>query len=191
MQDKTPLRLSQRSIIGFVLTTVITAGLLLLLFVRLLNASHAAASNAATTLIVGHQAPDFTIQTWNGAPGQKVHLADLKGKPVVVNFFASWCGPCQEEAPVFAKAYQQYAPQGVVFVGVAFEDKQADATSFLTQYGVKYAAGPDPDGAIAVSYAVTGVPETVFIDRTGRITYKWGGALDEATAKTQIEALLK
>src|SRR5579885_3012669 len=121
MQETMTAHLSRRTILWFVLTTLASAALLILLFARLVSASQNVAVLSASPLI-GHPAPDFTISVWNGAAGQQIHLAALKGKPVVVNFWASTCVPCQTESPVLVEAAKQYASQGVVFVGVDSED---------------------------------------------------------------------
>jgi cytochrome c biogenesis protein CcmG/thiol:disulfide interchange protein DsbE len=183
--------LSRRSIAGLLITMVVTGGLLVLLLARLLSASHAAAS-APTASLVGHAAPDFTIATWNGGTmPQQVHLADLKGKPVVVNFYASWCDGCNEEQTLLQQTYQKYAAQGVAFVGIAYDDKQADSAAFLQKFGVTYPSGPDANGEIAVSYGVTGVPETFFIDKTGKVADHLNGPITDGQLYRTIEALLK
>ena len=183
-------RLSRRAIVGFVVTTILSASLLLLLFARLLSASQAV-GDSGTSPIVGHTAPDFTITLLNGQSGQKLHLADLKGKPVVVNFWASWCDPCTEEAPVLEAAAHKYAAQGVVFVGVAYEDVQANSVQFLQQYGITYPVGPDTSGAISISYGVPTVPETVFINPSGVVVDKFGGALSPNMLDQRIAEILK
>ena len=186
-------RLSRRAIVGFVVTTVLSASLLLLLFVRLFNASQAA-SNAGVSPVVGHAAPDFTITLLNRETGQKLSLADLKGKPVVVNFWASWCDPCIDEAPVLEAASQKYAAQGVVFVGVTYEDEQANSVQFLQQYGISYPVGTDGStktaGAIAISYGVLSPPETFFINRSGVVVAQFAGALSPNLLDQRVAKIL-
>jgi cytochrome c biogenesis protein CcmG, thiol:disulfide interchange protein DsbE len=190
MRARLPVTWTRRSILGFVATTLATAALLLLLLVRL--AAAGSATNAASgSPIVGHPAPAFTISLWNGQPGQKLALASLKGKAVVLTFWASWCDSCTEESSLLEKTAQQYAPQGVVFVGIAYGDDQSAGVAWLQQQGVTYPSGPDADGSIAIAYGLTGVPETVFIGRDDIVNSKFGGLLDDGTLNRSIEVLLK
>lgn len=183
-------RLTRRTLIGLTIASVVSGALVVLLLVRLVSAGNAAGGNPVS-LLVGKPAPDFTITTWNGTSAQQVRLADLKGKPVVVSFWASWCDPCREETPVLQAAWQKYQGSGVMFVGVAMRDKQSDATAFLKQYGVTYPAGPDTTGQITIDYGVTGPPETVFIDRHGVVVSKTIGAIDDGSLDKAIQSLLK
>jgi cytochrome c biogenesis protein CcmG/thiol:disulfide interchange protein DsbE len=185
------LRWTWRGIVGFVVTALAIGSLLTLLWVRLLAASQAAQVAPASPL-VGHRAPDFTVTIMNGGSGEKIHLAALKGKPVVVNFWASWCEPCREETPILEAAWQKHQQDGIVFVGIDYEDKPNDALAFLKQYGVTYPVGPDDqNGSIAVAYGVTGAPETAFINRSGIVAQKVGGPLDDGTLERAIAALIK
>jgi len=182
--------LSGRGLLGLVVTMAVAGALMLLLLSRLITAGQAA-QQASPYPLVGHAAPDFTVQLWNGASGQQVRLADLKGKPVVLNFWASWCDACQVEAPALQAAYQKYRAQGVAFVGLAFDDTADHGKPFLQKYGTTYPAGPDVDGKITVAYGVTGVPETIFIGRDGKIAGKmlsWSGA---GELEAGIQGILK
>ncbi len=190
MQARTTIRLSRRTIVGFVVTTVASASLLVLLFVRLQAASQVA-SSTPTFPLVGHTAPDFAITTWNGQVGQRVHLAALKGHPVVVNFWASWCDSCQEEQANLQAAWQKYQGSGVEFIGIAFRDKQDAGAAYLRQQGVTYPCGPDSGGTTPIDYSVSGVPETVFIDKYGVVTSKFSGPIDSGSLDQAIQGLLK
>jgi cytochrome c biogenesis protein CcmG/thiol:disulfide interchange protein DsbE len=182
--------LTPRALVSLALTVAASGALLLVLLARLIAASHNASSAPAYPLL-GHPAPDFTVILWNGSNGQQLHLADLKGKPVVVNFWASWCDPCREETPRLESAYQKYASQGVVFVGLAYNDTPDHGRPFVDKYGVTYPVGPDPDGATAVAYGVDGVPETVFIGRDGKIASRVPGGLSDEALESNLQAILK
>ncbi len=191
VRTRTSTGLSRRSLVSLALTSVGSFALLVLLFVRLVAAGHATAS-APVSLVVGHPAPNFTVSVWNGAAGgpSQVRLSQLKGKPIVVNFWASWCSDCVEEQSVLEAAWQKYQAQGVMFVGIAFRDDQSAGTAFLHQNGVTYPCGPDIGGTAPVDYAVTGVPETVFINARGIVVSKSIGAVDDRGLDTNIRALL-
>lgn len=131
----------------------------------------AADARAATDL---GPAPAFTLATFDGGA---FRLADQRGKVVVVNFWASWCVPCRQEAPRFAAADATYRGRGVVFVGVDVQDNARDARAFLAEFGLRYPNGPDDGARIADAYGVSGVPTTFVIDRAGRIRRRWPGEI--------------
>jgi len=128
-------------------------------------------ATAVESPLVGHMAPQFSganIQSSGGAP---VSLRSLRGHYVFVNFFASWCGPCQQEAPdLIAFDYQSAPRDGADLVSVVFHDEVASAASFLKTQGAPWPAVDDPGGAIAERYGVTGPPTTFLVDPSGRIT---------------------
>ncbi|HKV84260.1 MAG TPA: TlpA disulfide reductase family protein [Ktedonobacterales bacterium] len=139
---------------------------------------------------IGHLAPDFTFTLWNGAsPQQQVHLNALRGSPIVVNFWATWCDPCRAEAPILASAFKSYSARGVQFLGVAFQSSPADARAFMAQYNIAYPCGPAPD-ALASEYGLTGLPVTLVINRSGVVTQKFMGQLQTAPLDHAIEAAL-
>ena len=181
---------SRRSLVTIALTSLASAGLLVVLLLRVIAAGQQVASLPPYPLL-GHSAPDFTLSLWNGTPGQTIHLAALRGHPVVVNFWASWCDACRQEEPALVAAAGKYGPEGVVFIGVAFHDTQQAGTAFLREFGVTFPSGPDPTGQIMVAYGIPAIPETVFIDRRGKVVSHIGGAISAATLDAQIQALLK
>lgn len=116
-------------------------------------------------------APEFSLGLFDGST---FTLSDaLKtGKPVVVNFWASWCGPCADEAPLLQDAARRNADR-FTFVGVDVQDLDSDAATFLKKYGVTYPNGSGNAGPISVQYGMRGVPETYFIAPDGRLVRKW------------------
>jgi cytochrome c biogenesis protein CcmG/thiol:disulfide interchange protein DsbE len=126
--------------------------------------------------LVGAKAPEFTLKLFNG---DNLKLSDLKGKTVLLNFWASWCGPCKVEAPALERSWGEYKEKGVIFLGVNVWDDQNSALSYLEEVGGGYPNGIDPKGEIAVEYGIGGVPETYFIDVSGKVVDKFTGQLTE------------
>ncbi|MEK7363226.1 MAG: TlpA disulfide reductase family protein, partial [candidate division NC10 bacterium] len=131
----------------------------------------------------------FRLKTFDGP---EISLEGLRGRVVVINFWASWCYPaCYEEAPVLEGGWRAYKDKGVVVVGVDIQDTEEAARKFMKQFSISFPNGPDPGGKISVDYGVYGVPETFFIDRTGRIRKKHVGAVTETLFTGEVERLLK
>lgn len=132
--------------------------------------------NLVSTPLIGTQAPTQSVPYLERSG--KFSLEQLRGKVAVVNFWASWCVPCRQEHPVLVAAAEAYRDAGVTFVGVVFQDRTSSATAFLDELGrgKGYQYVTDPDSRLAIDFGVFGVPETFFLDRTGRIVAKITGA---------------
>ena len=126
--------------------------------------------------LVGGKAPNFTLRLFNG---DQLTLSELRGKAVLLNFWASWCGPCKLEAPALDASWRKYRDKPVIFVGVNVWDDKDSARAYRKQFGGEYINGVDPKGEIAVEYGIGGVPETYFIDASGKIVDKYTGQLSE------------
>ncbi|MFN2432617.1 MAG: TlpA family protein disulfide reductase [Gemmatimonadota bacterium] len=137
--------------------------------------------------LTGRPASEFTIDTFDG---RRVSLKEFRGRPVVLNFFASWCLACRDESRVLEEAWRTYGPRGAVFVGVAVSDRREDSLAFIRRYGKTYLLGPDAGGSIALDYGLFGVPETVFISPEGRVVHKAVGPVTRELVAAQLEPYL-
>ena len=137
-------------------------------------------------------APDFSIKTLSG---ETVSFSSLKGKPLVLNFGASWCGPCELEAPVLAKVYEKYKDR-VNFFGIAVRDQEEDQRAFAEKHGFKFPIGLDPDGKVLYNYQkagkvnMSGIPTTFFIDKEGNIQAFFIGPISESTFDQKVATIL-
>jgi cytochrome c biogenesis protein CcmG, thiol:disulfide interchange protein DsbE len=137
--------------------------------------------------LVGEPAPSFDLAELDG--GALVSLDGLSGRPVIVNFWASWCLACIQEHPVLVRAWRKYEGR-VEMVGIVYQDTPANARKYLEQYGGSWIQLLDPGTRTAIDYGVYGIPETFFIDREGRITHKHIGPVTDQLMTSEIEALL-
>ena len=144
--------------------------------------------HAVPFLMGGKQAPLFTMKDLR--TGEVVSLKKFIGRPIVLNFWATWCGPCKQEHPVLEWAHQRYS-KDVVFIGVVFEDNEENTKRFLEENGGSWQQLYDPKSTVAVDYAVAGVPETYFIDRQGVIVGKYAYPIDPQTMDKRIAEILK
>lgn len=116
-------------------------------------------------VVVGQKVPNFSLTTFEG---EQYNLADLKGKVVVLNFWASWCIPCEQEAAELETAWQGYSPRGdVIFLGADYVDTEPEAKGYLAKFNITYPNGPDLRTKISQAFRIRGVPETYIIDKSG------------------------
>ena len=137
---------------------------------------------------VGKPAPPFTLQRLTG--GGRLSLRSLRGKTVVLNFFASWCNPCKREAPVLERLWRQERSRGLVVLGVDANDSRGDALRFLRAHGVTYPVVFDHDGLVAANrYGIAALPVTYVLDPRGRIV--GGEILGPVSESAHSHALLR
>jgi len=136
---------------------------------------------------VGEAVPQFTLDAFDG---QAIDLAAHQGEVVILNFFASWCIPCRQEAADLEEAWQAYRDRDVQFFGIAYKDARSKAQAFLDEFGVTYPSAFDAGNKVARTYGVTGVPETFIIDPQGRLVRHILGAVTTAELSREIDDLL-
>jgi cytochrome c biogenesis protein CcmG, thiol:disulfide interchange protein DsbE len=165
---------------GQVLAVALVAGLLALLIWKVAHGSGKTA-----------QPKNFTLPRLDG-PG-KLELASLRGKVVVLNFWASWCVPCKEEAKTFQRVWREYRGRGVVVVGIDSKDFSGDALSFAHRYGLTYPIVRDGDGSLWDPYGISFLPVTQLIDRQGKFVGKpiLGGPVPPDQLRTEIDQALR
>lgn len=130
--------------------------------------------HAVDSPLIGKPAPPFTLTPVGG--GTPVSLAGLRGRPVVINFWATWCVPCYQEHPVLVQTARALGAQ-VQFLGIIYDDEDARVKAFLAEKGSAYPSLMDAGGKTAIAYGVYGVPETYFVDPAGTIVAKYVGPL--------------
>lgn len=139
----------------------------------------------------GFLAPDFTLETLEG---KSLQLSDLRGRVVLVNFWATWCPPCRAEMPAFEQAFQDYENQGftIVAVSATAQDNLGNIAAFVEEFGLSFPIALDIDGSVNEQYQVRSLPTSFFVDKEGIITeVVIGGPIVEALVRARIEEMLK
>ena len=132
-------------------------------------------------------APDFTMTSFSG---EILSLSELRGQVVIINFWASWCPPCREEAAYLEQTWRKYKDQGVAFIGVDYVDTEPEALSYIEEFDITYFNGPDLGTRISQAYNIQGVPETFFVTKTGQLREPYIGPLSPPTLDNIILELL-
>lgn len=174
-----------RRIIAIVASASLVLGLMVLLGIGLANQSPVTGRSGFTR--VGKPAPQIQFTAFDGQP---MDLQEQRGKPVVINFWASWCGPCRQEAKVLENLWNAYRDQDVVFIGVDIQDSDSDARAFISEFGVTYPNGMDVDGRITIDYGVIGIPVTFLVDRDGIVTRRWVGGVRKSQMTPWLDELV-
>jgi cytochrome c biogenesis protein CcmG/thiol:disulfide interchange protein DsbE len=140
-------------------------------------------------------APDFTLSLYEGYDGglgiREFRLREWRGRPVVINFWASWCKPCEEEAPLLEALWRKYRERGVIFVGVDYLDVPSAALDYLRRFEITYPNGPDLGTRISRLYRITGVPETFVVDPEGRVVFYKAAPIQPGELEAVLDPLVK
>jgi cytochrome c biogenesis protein CcmG, thiol:disulfide interchange protein DsbE len=171
-----------------VLAVLLVAALLGLLIWKVVNEER---SDVPGALERGETptAPEFTLPRLDR--DGELALSSLRGKAVVVNFWASWCRPCEDEAPLLEQAWRRFRSRGLVVVGIDAQDFKGDARKFARDNGMSYPIVHDGPGETLADYGVTGFPETFFVNRDGQLVgERVSGAVDEERLAANIELVL-
>ena len=188
-------RSRKRSIIIFSVVTLLNVALLAFLWTQLLTPAQPTTqgSNQKNTNdpLIGHAAPNFTLDALNLRPDAPVSLASYKGKPIILNVWNSTCLPCINEAHLLQSLWQKVKSQGVVFIGIDFQDLKGDGLSFLKKYSVTYPNVLDVSGSTAISYGVTATPETLFINRQGVVVSRVISELTEQSFQSNLQLITR
>ena len=195
IENETPLAEGDTSVEGASLArrglpmwVIILAFVVLLAFLSLVGFGLKRAQSGPIT--VGQKVPQFNLTSFDG---QAYNTADLGGKVIVLNFWASWCKPCEQEAAELEQAWQAYKPGSqVVFLGADYVDTEPEARAYLKKFGITYPNGPDLGTKVSQMFRIRGVPETYFIDKEGKLAYvQIGPFLSVDEIKNVIDKLLQ
>jgi cytochrome c biogenesis protein CcmG/thiol:disulfide interchange protein DsbE len=151
MEQKRPRRW------GTILVWIVILGILVVLGLALSRTRQG-------TLNVGDKVPNFVLTTFGG---EQIDIESLRGKVIVINFWASWCKPCEQEAEALEQAYQSFKDRDVVFLGVDYVDTETDALAYLAKFNITYPNGPDLRREISQAFRTKGVPETYIVGKEG------------------------
>ena len=178
-------RVSPLRVLAIILVVAGVLTLAALLALGLANRSPVTGRSGATR--IDKPAPSINMPLYGGGALTPEDYAD---RPVVLNFWASWCGPCRQEAPIFERLSQEYGERGVLFIGVNIQDAQSDAEAYLREFAITYPNGSDEDGSISIDYGVIGIPVTFFINRDGIVQRRWAGVMRETQLRQWIDELV-
>lgn len=187
-----PSRITNKKGIAPIIFGIALIGVVALIFLLLYGLKLRSAPPLASGI-----APEFNLTTFDG---KNYASSELRGKAVVLNFWASWCIPCRDEAPALQRAWEKYKDRGLVILGVDYVDTDPEAKAFMSEFKETYPNGADVGTRISQAYHISGVPETYFIGRDGKlltgidgsghVNGNWIGPVPEDALTARIEMLL-
>lgn len=166
---------------------LLVAATLPIVLLALLGVVLLASAPARSPATEGSLAPDFTLTDLDGSP---IRLADFRGRPVIVNFWASWCVPCIEEFPLLTAAAERHAADGLAVIGIVYQDRTEAARGFMQRNGATWQTAMDPDQRVATAYGVLGPPQTYFIGRDGTIVARHIGQISARSLTEKVAAII-
>ena len=185
-----------RRVLFAIVAALLVGGFATLLFVGLRAGMVDRSIDSAIARGELRKAPEFTLPVLtNGSSlekrdGELLSLSDLRGHPVVLNFWASWCDPCKREAPILEGAWRASRGQGAVVLGLDIQDLRGEALDFIAHYRQTYPQVRDKGDGTYRAYGLTGVPETFFIDRAGRVRVHWVGEINATQIARGLDLIL-
>jgi thiol-disulfide isomerase/thioredoxin len=181
---------------GRIVLSIIVLGAAAAIAIGLANRDAPVAVAPVTPPADRSAAPDVTLPVLQaaqgiGPEGSRLALDELRGRVVVVNFWAWWCAPCREEVPVLQRASEEYDPEEVLFLGINSEDVESEARRFLREYPFTYPSVRDSGPGTAQAFEIYGYPSTLVIDPEGRVAISYSGAVEDPRQLTEpIDRLL-
>jgi thiol-disulfide isomerase/thioredoxin len=167
------------------LLAIVIAGFTTFLAIGILGTSTATGRSGKE--LVGKKTPFFVAPM---VGGKLISLEDYKDRPVVLNFWASWCPPCRDETPGMERVWRKYKDEGVIILGINVQDGEKEAKRYISEFGVTFFNALDLDGHITVDYGVTGLPVTFFINEEGFVIGRWVGSISESKLDSWVSGLL-
>ena len=169
-------------------TVLVVGGIIAAALVGILFLGLGKDPSAIRSPLIGKPAPSFALKEVGS--GQTIDISQFKGKPVIINFWATWCNPCWEEHPVLVANARMLQPN-VQFLGVVFQDEESKILGFLQQRGSSYPTLVDDKGKSAIAYGVGGVPETFFLDGNGVSRAKYSGPMSSDILQENLQKAMR